>query len=137
MIPLNGRVSACSVVYSIKKVMLENSAILFYMAREETEVLEQIRDFLELKGFKVIRMNNGGSYHNGKFIRNLPVGCPDLFACGPHGEFCCVEVKKPGGKPSREQAAFIEEIRKLGGISLVAESLGQVVQALSVAAEVV
>ncbi len=105
------------------------------MAREETEVLTQISDFLTAKGFRVIRVNNGahkvkgGAY--GRRGKNN-TGVSDILMCGNTGQFGAIEVKKLGGVASPEQIAFIEDIKSRGGFALIAYSLGDVIQALSI-----
>lgn len=41
-------------------------------------------------------------------------GVPDLIVLAPHGVTIGIEVKAPGGKPSREQIAIGEEMLTLG-----------------------
>src|SRR5438045_1951886 len=41
-------------------------------------------------------------------------GISDIIACSPVGQFTAIEVKKPGGRPSPDQLAFIESVVKNG-----------------------
>ena len=43
-----------------------------------------------------------------------------------HGRMLAIEVKKPGGKASKEQLDFISRVNKLGGIAGVAISIDDV-----------
>lgn len=46
-------------------------------------------------------------------------GVPDRLVCY-RGMFIAVEVKKPGGKPTRIQQFEIDQIKEAGGIAIVA-----------------
>lgn len=46
-------------------------------------------------------------------------GVPDRLVCY-RGVFIAVEVKKPGGKPTRIQQFEIDQIKEAGGIAIVA-----------------
>lgn len=55
------------------------------------------------------------------------VGSADILGIlKPSGRFLAIEVKKPGGKPSEEQIAFLCAIRDAGGVAIVAQSLDDV-----------
>lgn len=58
-------------------------------------------------------------------------GVPDII--GIHqGRFVGIEVKAPNGKPSVQQSRFLDEIRKQGGIAILAYSVDDVIQGLGV-----
>jgi hypothetical protein len=101
------------------------------MGKAEGVVQMQIRQFLEAKGFKVLRQQSGVFRGHVGLVRVGEKGVSDLIACSPSGAFIAVEVKKPGGKPTEEQLDFIDEINKRGGVALVADNLGDVIQALN------
>ena len=94
---------------------------------------KQILDFLTSKGFIVVKFSQGAHAVRGGFIRTRKedVGVSDIIGCTPDGRFICVEVKKPGGKASSEQIAFLERVEATGGVAILAESLGDVIQKLS------
>lgn len=53
----------------------------------------------------------------------LATGSSDLIGwtiCNAAAVFTAVEVKKPGGKPTKEQQAFIAAVQQAGGIACVA-----------------
>ena len=102
------------------------------MGANETAVSDSIREFLETKGFKVYRMQSGKLRGAGGWITMNPTGTPDLVAISPTGRFCAFETKTMDGKASKEQIKAVDEINKLGGFALIAHSLGDVVQALTV-----
>jgi hypothetical protein len=103
-------------------------------APTEQDLLRQVRDYLALQGAVVVRVNSGGlrATYNGKgrFIRyNDTPGCSDLLACY-RGYFVAVEVKRPGQKPTPEQASFLDQVRRKGGVGIVATCLDDVERAL-------
>ena len=57
-------------------------------------------------------------------------GVPDILAV-ISGRFVAIEVKRPGGKPSRLQLMQIKRIQAAGGIAMVAESVDDVIDALA------
>jgi hypothetical protein len=48
----------------------------------------------------------------------------------PDGWFLAVEVKAPHGRLSPEQSAFLEKVRSLGGVAVVARSYRELDSAL-------
>ncbi len=46
-----------------------------------------------------------------------PDGASDLIGWTRDGRFAAIEVKKPGQKPRPEQFAFIEGVRRAGGVA--------------------
>ena len=61
----------------------------------------------------------------GRAIREVSKG---VFECHPHpyGRFFAIEVKRPGGRLTANQAAFLAAVRAHGGIAFVAESVEDV-----------
>lgn len=93
----------------------------------EREVLKQCRDYLRLRGFLVIRINSGaqvGEYKGKKrFIRfNDTNGVSDLLALRD-STVIFIEVKRPGGKLSDHQAAFLDDVRRHGGVGICVSSV--------------
>ena len=50
-------------------------------------------------------------------------GVSDILGVLPTGQMIAVEVKRPGGRPTKEQIIFIEDIRRCGGLAFVADSV--------------
>jgi hypothetical protein len=100
----------------------------------EAEVQRAIVAVLKFHGLKVWRSNTGAftGEHNGRkrFIRFGEPGMSDLFALLPTGRFACVEVKRPGAKPTPAQLAFLMEINAAGGFALWASSAATVDHAI-------
>jgi Holliday junction resolvase len=58
-------------------------------------------------------------------------GVPDIVGCTNSGHFFAIEVKWGANKPSKLQEWNIQEIRKRGGIAMVAYDLDTVKSALA------
>ena len=56
-------------------------------------------------------------------------GISDLLCC-VRGKFVAIEVKRPGGKPTKEQECFLEKVEQAGGLGLVATSADEVIRRL-------
>lgn len=76
------------------------------------------------------RMNTGAARIGDRFIRFGFPGCPDVLGQLKDGRLLGVEVKSRTGRPSPEQALFLERIRTAGGVAFVARSLCDVHAAL-------
>lgn len=48
----------------------------------------------------------------------------------PPGRAVAIEVKRPGEKPTPEQAAYLERVRAAGGLAFVATSIDDVIREL-------
>lgn len=58
-------------------------------------------------------------------------GCPDVLGQLRDGRALAVEVKRPSGKETPEQVAFLECVRANNGVAVVARSVDDVMQALA------
>lgn len=99
----------------------------------EKDIQRNIIDYLRLLKYVVFKHNSTqfGIRDGERFsFRNGDKGIADLIACSPKGRFVAIEVKKPGGKPSPDQLAFLDNVRSCGGIGILAFSLDDVVEAL-------
>ena len=85
------------------------------------------------------RFNTGASLIEGhdaqgrktrRFVKFAFPGCADILGQLASGHFLAVEVKRPSTKPTPEQAAFLGEVRRHGGLAVVARSVVDVQQAL-------
>lgn len=86
----------------------------------ETQITKAIRQVLAHAGARTIKIH-GGNYQED--------GIADLLVCY-EGRFVAIEVKRPGCKPTPLQSAFLESIRRTGGIAFVAFSVDDVVREL-------
>lgn len=102
----------------------------------ERDIQKQIVDWLTLRGLFWRRNNTGASgpmFHKGKrrFVRYSSPGAPDIYVVH-RGLYIAIEVKRPGGRQSEDQIAFMDELRTRGeGIYVLAYSLEDVIKALS------
>lgn len=105
---------------------------------KEAQVLQAVLRALELHPAvaKVWRMNTGA----GKFTRGAGVsqfmrfgfpGSPDIYGYMKDGRAIYCEVKRPSGKVSDEQAAFIESAQQSGCVAFVARGVDCVNQFLA------
>lgn len=82
----------------------------------ETDIMRDIRDFLRLHGWKVVR--NHQSLGSEK-------GVPDLTAIRG-GQTVWIEVKTPKGRLSKHQEAWLQDLEDHGGWWIVARSIEDV-----------
>lgn len=99
------------------------------MKTKEKNLQKQITSYLRLKGCLVVKFNSTGIYNQktGSYIPMPQKGVSDLlFWCG--NCYGAIEVKNPNHttKPSKDQLAFLEEMRQRGGVGLVAYDLNEV-----------
>lgn len=98
----------------------------------ESDIQHGIIEYLELIGALVVKVNNTGIMKaNGSYIPPREKGIADILCCY-RGRFYAIEVKRPGGKVTPYQEAFLVSVRKAGGIPLVAYSLQEVINEFSV-----
>jgi len=81
----------------------------------ERDVISAVRQWLRLKGYFVVRIQQGMGCHP---------GVSDLVAVRD-GKVLWVETKRPGGKLSAAQEKFRENITQHGGTYLVVSDLRQ------------
>lgn len=98
---------------------------------KESDIQKDILDYLKIKHYVVFKHRNVGIYkkETGTYIPLAfgEKGISDLLACAPDGRFWAIEVKKPGGRPSPDQLAFIESVKRNNGVAFIAESLDEVI----------
>jgi hypothetical protein len=98
--------------------------------RIESGISSAIREYLDARRIYNVRVNSGKVRGpSGSWIHLAPAGTPDRFACY-RGRLIAIEVKKPGEESSPEQLEKHEEIRKSGGVVIVAESVDDVIRAI-------
>lgn len=98
----------------------------------EAAVLDAIRRALKIhpKVAWFERMNSGayaaGEGKATRFVRFGFAGCPDIIGQLVDGRFLGIEVKRPSGRVSEAQAAFVERATKYHGVVFVARSVSDV-----------
>jgi len=103
--------------------------------QKEQQLIGEILDYLRLRGIFAWRQNAGlvviQSEDRRRVMRVGMKGISDILGIiPPHGRFLAIEVKKPGRKPTAHQRAFLAEVKRMGGIALVAHSLEDVERVL-------
>jgi hypothetical protein len=97
---------------------------------KETHLVRQIIDFLNYRGHLVDRTQSGmirGDYKGkGWAVKLSRPGTSDITGCSKDGKFIAIECKIGKNKPTDLQNAYLEEIRKRGGIAIVAYDLKDV-----------
>lgn len=100
----------------------------------ESQTQAAILQYLTARGHFVWRNNTGmhRATYGGKerFIRFGKNGSSDIVgAQRGTGRFVAVEVKRHGNKPTPDQVWFIESVKAIGGIAVVAFSVDDVINA--------
>jgi hypothetical protein len=98
----------------------------------ESAVLRACLDYLALKGVYAWRQNQGAiPLKDGGYRRFVGLkGVSDILGVLDGGRVLAVEVKKPGGKLSREQKAFLDAVRERGGLALVVRGVDELDKAM-------
>lgn len=102
----------------------------------EAAVLDAIKRALKIhpKVAWYERMNSGahvaGEGKDRRFVRYGFKGCPDIIGQLRDGRGLYIEVKKPSGRVSEDQDAFLERAAKHGGVAFVARSVSDVFERL-------
>jgi penicillin-binding protein-related factor A (putative recombinase) len=100
---------------------------------KEQDTVRAILQYLGARHILAWRINVGavtakahGFNASDRFIRFSPKGMSDIIGV-MEGRFLAIEVKAIGGKPPTVwQRAFMEQVRKHGGIAFVATSVAEV-----------
>jgi len=99
---------------------------------KETVLVKQILDYLNYRRHLVQRTNSGmmrGNYKGKDWVVKLSqAGTADITGCSKDGRFLAIECKIRPNKPTLLQEQYLNEIRKRGGIALVAYELKDVEQ---------
>lgn len=101
------------------------------MQRTEQSLIKPTIDWLTAMGCCVWRQNAGGmkATYKGRnrFIKfSHREGISDVIGFTGTGKFIAVELKVGTNKPTEHQQNFLAEVRKRGGIAIVAYSLDDV-----------
>lgn len=77
------------------------------------------------------RANSGAANYDGRHVKFGVTGQSDLMVVlRPHGRLCCLEVKRPGAKPTPEQTAFLRAVERSGGVAAVVHSVEETTRLL-------
>jgi hypothetical protein len=98
----------------------------------ESQVLPAVLEALRIhpRVAWVDRMNVGGHEIDGRYIRFGLPGMADITGQMKDGRRLEVEVKRPGGKPTLEQVAYLALINRHHGVAFVATGVDDVMREL-------
>ena len=100
------------------------------MKELEKNIQKGIIDYLRWNKYIAVKFNAsifvGSREKEGRFIKSPQVGVSDILFCSPQGRFGAIEVKAGKNKPTKAQEDFLEEVRKRGGIVILAYSVKDV-----------
>jgi hypothetical protein len=100
----------------------------------EAAVLRQVLDLLHLRRIFAWRNHSVGIFDPvRKVFRAHPGlrGVSDVLGILPNGRFLAVECKGPRGRLTAEQAAFLANVTKAGGVALVVRDVRELERALN------
>ena len=104
--------------------------------KPERAVQKAVVLWLRAHGAMVAVTDAGAAYRAGAFFGDaIPAGWPDITGLLPGGRFIGVECKAPGGRQSLVQRNMEQEVRRRGGIYLLARSVEDVRKGISDAAQ--
>lgn len=106
--------------------------------KPEQKIQKEIIDFLRIKGYLVIKINNVGIYKKAtdSYIPTGQKGLPDLVCCLPVcgiGVMVGLEVKNASGKPSEHQLHFGQQLKRSCGFYFIVKSLDETMEAIKYA----
>ena len=94
----------------------------------ENFIQNEIRVALSAHGI-CIRMNTGNfTTTDGRHVKCGVTGLSDLLFIGQNGKAAFIEVKKPGGRASKEQLSFIRRMQELGHAAGIAYSVADALE---------
>jgi hypothetical protein len=97
----------------------------------EGRVKQSILRYLERRGYFAWNNPSGAvRIARDRWVSFGKKGSSDIIGVLPDGRFLAVEVKAPRGRLSLEQSAFLEKIRGMGGVAVVAHSYKELDEAL-------
>lgn len=103
---------------------------------KEAQVLKAVLRTFELHPLIAfaVRMNSGAAATaTGGWIKFGFKGCPDIWGMTKTGRLVVCEVKRPSGKSSADQDAFLKTVLSNGGIAFIARSPDDVLRVLEAA----
>jgi hypothetical protein len=97
----------------------------------ESRILSDCLRYLQVRGIYHWRNNVGSvQIRPGQWYRFGKVGSSDILGVLPGGKILAVETKAKRGQLTPDQRAFLETVRDLGGMAVIARSWTDVDQAL-------
>lgn len=91
----------------------------------ESDIQRNILSYLATRGIVAWRTNAGYIKRN---VKLAPSGTPDIIGYLPNGRLLGIEVKRPKGKVSDSQQAWLDRAEQAGCAVMVARSVEEVVR---------
>lgn len=101
----------------------------------ESDIQRSILDYLALLRILCWRNNSGavalGEGKSRRYVRYGQKGSSDILGVlPPSGRLLCIEVKRPGNRPTEHQTAWLERMRAAGAVCVVAYGIEDVQRVL-------
>lgn len=106
--------------------------------RSETDIVKEIKDYLTVLGIFHFRVNTTGIFDPTRRVFRTfaggTLGVSDILGIYG-GRFLAIECKMPGKYPSKDQKAFLAQVKASGGIAFVARGIDDVERELAMTIE--
>jgi len=97
----------------------------------ESDLNRAILSYLQAVGVFAWRCNSGALKNaDGVWVKYGRKGMADILGILPGGKFLAIEAKVGRAKPTKEQHHFLGEIRRSGGVAILAHTLDDVLREL-------
>lgn len=104
---------------------------------KEQDSIKPILQYLAFANVMAFRLNSGKvQTATGSWVQLAPKGASDIVGILPEtrtafsGRWLCVELKRPGGKLRKEQAAWLDMMRERGALCCVVRDVEELRLAL-------
>lgn len=88
------------------------------------EYLDAVRVFAWRNSTGAVKYGQGPA---ARFVRFGKIGASDIIGALPDGRFLAVECKTARGRLSPEQIAFLGQVKRAGGVAIVARSVDDLI----------
>src|SRR5262245_43864337 len=99
-------------------------------APRESGLTRAVLQYLTLRGIVCWRNNTGALKVQNRFARFGAPGAADVLGLLPGGRLLAVEVKRPGGKTTGLQRAWLDMVGRAGALALVVISVDDLARQL-------
>ena len=97
----------------------------------ESELNRAILGYLQTIGVFAWRCNSGALKNaDGVWVKYGRKGMADILGILPGGKLLAIEAKVGRAMPTKEQRAFLDEVRVNGGVAILAYTLDDVIREL-------
>jgi hypothetical protein len=101
-------------------------------ATRETAVVKAVLQYLQhVRGWVAWRSNSGALKAENRLVRFGTPGQADVLGVLPGGRLLAVECKRPGGKTTALQRAWLDMVASAGGLALVVDGVESLARQLA------